>query len=128
MPPTLDGSAVFGYAVSVAEQPTANVHQLNEFFGVNGQQSLFGGTRGRTFLCTGTLMATSLIGIEFAKQQLESFADGLTHQLVDSNGIDWPNVIMVNDRVWTTEPRVTAAAGFGNGYGRRYRLTLLGLT
>ncbi len=54
---TLDGNPIFGDAVCVQHLPHPNTQQINEFFGINGQQTLFGGTRGRTFAISGVLSA-----------------------------------------------------------------------
>ncbi len=89
----LDGSNVFGVCVHVQHEPHPNVQQINEFFGVNGTQTVYGGTRGRTFLITGLLPSFGYYGIAFAENALLSFADGLPHQFTDTLGRVWSNVI-----------------------------------
>jgi hypothetical protein len=125
---TLDGSNIFGLATHVTENPVENEHQLNQYFGINGQQSLFGGTRGRTFTITGVLVASSPAGLTAARNVIENFANGLTHTLVDNFGDVYVNVIFKGDIDWTGPPRPGFNAGFGQGFFRPYKMTLIGLT
>ena len=125
---TLDGSGVFGTACTIEEQPMANVQQINEFFGINGNQSLFGGTRGRTFYVTGVFIGASPAAIETQKQFMLTYADGYIHTLFDNFGNQWPNVILNNDFKWTGIPRITSATIFGPQWARPYHMTMRGLT
>ena len=61
---TLDGNSIFGTAVSVVHNPHPNAQQINHFFGIDGQQTLFGGTRGRTFIISGVLSAPNICDSE----------------------------------------------------------------
>ena len=90
---TLDGNSIFGNAVTVIHNPHQNAQQINHFFGTDGQQTLFGGTRGRTFIISGVLSASSMPTLNAVEATLLSYADGLTHTLVDNRGRIWPNVI-----------------------------------
>ena len=90
---TLDGDPIFGDAVCVQHLPHPNTQQINEFFGINGQQTLFGGTRGRTFAISGVLSAPDIPTLNAVEATFLSYADGLPHTLVDNRGRSWSNVI-----------------------------------
>ncbi len=122
---TLDGNSIFGTAVSVVHNPHPNAQQINHFFGMDGQQTLFGGTRGRTFIISGVLSAASLPALNSVEATLLSYADGLTHTLVDNRGRTWPNVIFRGEYSPSpTGPRPLA----GGGWCLPYRLVMEGLT
>ncbi len=122
---TLDGNAIFGNAVNVAQSPHANAQQINHFFGVDGQQTLFGGTRGRTFVISGVLSASNITTLNGIEATLLSYADGLTHTLVDNRGRIWPNVVFRGEYTPSpTGPRPLA----GGGWCLPYRLVMEGLT
>ena len=105
--------------------PHPNVQQLNEFFGVNGVQTLFGGVRGRTFLISGVLVGDFVTDINNAEALLLSYADGLPHTLVDNRGRVWSNVIFRGEyQPFEQGPRLLA----GGGYCLPYKLTMMGLT
>jgi hypothetical protein len=122
---TLDGFAIFGDAVNIVHNPHLNAQQLNEFFGVNGVQTLFGGARGRTFLISGVLTAADLPTLNAVEATLLSYADGLPHTLVDNRGRVWLNVIFRGEyQPFEQGPRLLA----GGGYALPYKLTMMGLT
>ena len=123
--PTLDGSPVFGLACNVLHTPHPNAQQINEFFGITGVQTLFGGGRGRTFMISGVLVADDIPGINVVEAALLSFADGLPHTLVDNRGRVWQNVIFRGEyQPFEQGPRWLA----GGGYALPYKLTMMGLT
>jgi hypothetical protein len=122
---TLDGSPIFGIAVNVLHSPHPNVQQMNEFFGVNGVQTLFGGARGRTFMISGVLVGDDISAINSAEAILLSFADGLPHTLVDNRGRVWQNVIFRGEyQPFEQGPRWLA----GGGYCLPYKCVMMGLT
>jgi hypothetical protein len=122
---TLDGNPIFGYAVRVQHTPHPNSQQINEFFGVNGLQTLFGGTRGRTFLISGVLSAPDIPILNAVEATLLSYADGLPHTLVDNRGRTWFNVIFGGVYV----PCATGPCPVANGgWCLPYRLVMTGLT
>jgi hypothetical protein len=90
---TLDGNPVFGFAVHVVHSPRPNAQQMNEYFGLNGLQTLFGGQRGRMLMISGVLVGQSLGDITAAESALLSFADGQAHTLFDDRGREFDNVI-----------------------------------
>jgi hypothetical protein len=86
---------------------------MNVWFGINGQQTLFGGTRGRTFMISGVLAGESLLDINNAETALLSYADGLPHTLVDNRGRTWSNVIFRGEYQPSAEgPKPLAGGGW----------------
>ena len=122
---TLDGNTIFGTAVSVAQSPHPNAQQINHYFGIDGQQTLFGGTRGWSFIISGVLSASSLTALNGAEATLLSYADGLAHTLVDNRGRVWPNVIFRGE--YTPSPAGPRPLA-GGGWCLPYRLVMEGLT
>jgi len=122
---TLDGNPIFGEAVSVQHTPHPNAQQINEFFGINGQQSLFGGTRGRTFLISGVLTAVDIPTLNVVESTLLSYADGLPHTLVDNRGRTWLNVVFGGVYTPCSQGPYPLANG---GWCLSYRLVMTGLT
>jgi hypothetical protein len=122
---TLDGYPIFGDAVTVIHNPHPNAQQINQFFGIDGQQTLFGGTRGRTFIVSGVLTAPNMLILNTAETTLLSFADGLTHTLLDNRGRTWPNVIFRGE--YTPSPMGPCPLA-GGGWCLPYRLVMEGLT
>jgi hypothetical protein len=122
---TLDGNPVFGDAVNVIHNPHQNAQQISQFFGLNGQQALFGGTRGRTFIITGVLSASDISTLNAVEASLLSYADGLAHTLVDNRGRTWFNVIFRGEYTPSSAgPRPLA----GGGWCLPYRLVMEGLS
>jgi hypothetical protein len=122
---TLDGKSVLGEAVHVQLNPHPNAQQMNEFFGINGVQTLFGGARGRTLLISGVLIANDLPDINAAEAALLSFADGLPHTLIDDRGRAFGNVIFKGEyQSFEQGPRLLA----GGGWCLPYKCSMMGLT
>jgi len=122
---TLDGSPVFGLAVHVQMNPHPNAQQINEFFGVNGTQTLFGGTRGRTFMISGVLLGDQVADINAAEAALLAFADGNPHTLIDDRGRVFNNVIFRGEyQSFEQGPRPLA----GGGVALPFKCTMQGLT
>jgi hypothetical protein len=122
---TLDGNSIFGTAVSVVQNPHPNAQQINQFFGIDGLQTLFGGTRGRRFIISGVLSGSTMSTLNAVEATLLSYADGLTHTLVDNRGRIWPNVIFRGEfSPSPAGPRPLA----GGGWCLPYRLVMEGLT
>jgi len=98
---------------------------MNEFFGINGMQTLFGGQRGRTLLISGVLIGDTLLDINAAEGSLLSFADGLPHTLTDDRGRTFDNIIFKGEyQSFEQGPRLLA----GGGWCLPYKLTMTGLT
>jgi hypothetical protein len=122
---TLDGNPIFGYASTVVHNPHPNSQQINACFGINGRQTLYGGTRGRTFMISGVFAGDSLLAINSAESALLSYADGLPHTLVDNRGQTWNNVIFRGEYQPSAEgPRPLA----GGGWCLSFKCVMEGLT
>jgi hypothetical protein len=122
---TIDGSPVLGLAVHVQHNPQPNAQQMNEFFGINGIQTLFGGQRGRTLLVSGVLVGNTVDDINASEAALLNFADGLPHTLVDDRGRTFQNVIFKGEyQSFEQGPRALA----GGGWCLPYKISMTGLT
>ncbi len=96
--PTYGGAPIFGLAVRIDQQPTQSAQQVEAFFGVSGVLSLFGGTRGRTFIVSGVLYDVDLPSLNadeavFLPGVSGSYADGVARVLFDTRGRTWQNVV-----------------------------------
>ncbi|SRR5579883_76008 len=87
------GVPVFGLAVHIQHIPRANSQQIDAFFGVDGNVTLYGGSRGRVFEITGCLFGADIPSLIAAESTLLSYADGKARTLVDPIGRSFPNVI-----------------------------------
>jgi hypothetical protein len=121
----LDGNPVFGLANQVVHRPHANAHQINTFFGINGEQSVFGGTRGRIFQISGVFVAGDLPELNAVEAALLSYADGNTHTLTDDRFRVWSNVIFRGEY----EPAQMGPRPLpGGGFALPFKCTMEGLT
>jgi len=96
--PTYGGVAMFGLAVHIEQVPQPAAQQLDAFFGASGLLSLYGGSRGRTFLIAGVLYAVDVPTLNadenlFTPGVSGSMADGIARLLFDTRGRTWSNVI-----------------------------------
>lgn len=124
MDPTLDGVAAFGTACHVVHIPNATQNQVDAFFGVTGNVSLFGGGRGRVFEVTGVFVGEDLASAVAAEDLLLSYADGIARQFSDTQGRSWPNVIFRGEyQPDPTGPKITDF-----GWCLPFRCVLHGLT
>jgi hypothetical protein len=121
MAATYNGQAIFGYSVTMPHVVNPPAEQINAFFGVSGQQSLYGGTRGRVFEVSGLLYGADLIALNAAEDLFLSYIDGIARVLVDTRGRAWPNVIC---RTFQPQGRVIRD---NRGYYLPYRALLTGL-
>lgn len=90
---TLGGSAIFGLAITVQMVEAEPAMQVDSFFGLDGTVSLFGGTRGRTFVVRALMVGADASGLAANLQALWNHNDGVGRVLVDSLGIAWPDVV-----------------------------------
>ncbi len=89
---TYDGGAIFGRAVKVKMLANPSASQISEYFGVGGQQSSYGGSRGRTFLVEGLIF--SYDGDPAAQTALIlSYDDGIGRVFYHDFWGTWPGVI-----------------------------------
>lgn len=90
---TLNGSNVFGYAVRFKWLPNPTAQQVNEFFGVSGLQSLFGGERGSILSVEGTFFGPNAAIVIAQESLLLSYRDGIARTLVDDWGTVYPDFV-----------------------------------
>jgi hypothetical protein len=88
-----DGQALFGLAVRVMVVDNPTAAQVASFFGVTGQVSLFGGSRGRAFEISGVLVAPDLPTLNTMEALIRSYDDGIARAFVDTKGVAWPGVV-----------------------------------
>jgi len=122
---TYDGQAIFGLAVSVHHQMNPTAQQMNSFFGIQGVQAVFGGTRGRVFYINGLLTAADQPGVRAAQAAIFSYADGVPRELRDTFGYTWSNVIFKGD---FQEGQFVHAVNGTYSVGMAYKAVFIGLT
>lgn len=90
------GAEIFGLAVQWSTTNNPRELQLNSFFGVDGLESLDGGSRGRTTLVAGVLRAPDSASLASIENNFRSLQDGAARTLVDGSGTTWEEVILEN--------------------------------
>ncbi len=123
---TFDGGLYLGVAVRVEHVPNATAVMISEFFGIQGQLALFGGTRGRTLLVTGVLVASTIAGLNALEEVWggEQFNDGNVHTLIDDRGRVFENLIYTGQ----FQPSADGPKAMWNGWLIPYRIAFQGLT
>ena len=126
---TLGGDSPFGLVLECRHAPRATAQQVNAFFGVTGQQAVFGGGRGRSFAVKGLLIAGDIAGIRAMEDAIETYADGVPRTLdvghADGSATSYENVIFMGEYQPQGDPRPNIETG---SYVQAYTLTLHGLT
>jgi hypothetical protein len=126
IPPTLNGSPVFGLAVRVQYQPRPSAQQINTFFGINGVTLVWGGSRGRTFTVSGVLVGADIPSLAQAEAILTSYDDGIARIFTDTWGRAWPAVVFSGQ--YQPDPQGPQILCDGSGsWGLPYRCTLYSL-
>jgi hypothetical protein len=123
-PSSYAGAFIFGAAVSVVQIPKSNAQQINNFFGISGSITLYGGGRGRLFLISGVLVADDLADLNSAEALLLSYADGIARTLIDTRGRTWLNVIFRGE----FRPDAGGPKPTDNGWCLPYKAVFHGLT
>lgn len=118
------GATIFGLAVHITHIPKANATQLDAFFGVNGNVTLFGGSRGRVFEISGVLYGVDEASLLAAEATLLSYADGIARTLIDPIGRVFANVIFDG----TYQPSADGPKWNSNYVVLPYRAAFHGLT
>jgi len=120
--PSYGGVPLFGTAVKIKHTVNPTAQQLNAFFGVSGQQAIFGGSRGRVFMVRGVWTANDPSVLRSTHEALLlSYADGVARTLVDTFGVAWSPVIYRGDY---SHDELSFA---GNGYALPFRAVFHGL-
>ncbi len=92
--PFFGGVNIFGTAVVMITTDQPREKQINGFFGLNGLETLDGGSRGRTTEVRGLLEGSSAANLALTESAFRSYADGQTRVLVDNLGSTWANVCL----------------------------------
>lgn len=114
--PSFDGQLLFGLAVSFVTLPNTPAVQRNSFFGVDGVESLGGGTRGYTTTVTGLRFGTAAADLAAIEQLGREYANGRSYTLIDTSGTVWEQVQCM---AFEPQGRVRSDPQ-GIGYSRAY--------
>lgn len=130
---TLDGDNPFGFAVEMKMVQRPTVEQISEFFGVDGQFSLYGGKRGRHFMVRGHLYGSNIAALNAAEAVFDTsqdgnIADGVARTLVTPRGVVYENVIYRGEYEPDERGPLLGYTPAGFGYTLKYALMLHGLT
>jgi hypothetical protein len=117
--PTLDGIPVFGLVTKFTPEFHPAAVQESAFFGQDGILALWGGKRGAVFHIEGVFQEANPIIINLDIAAIMAFAGPGLHQLIDTSGNIWNNVLF----------RGRLQAGHcaypnANGYVRTYSMML----
>lgn len=123
-----DGSYIFGFCKSFNHVPNSTVSQANEFFGVDGTHSLYGGTRGRTFQIEGYFVGQFKEDCLAAEAVLQSYADGIARVITDNFGRSYDNVIFEGRYQPSPAGPRPAVLGGSYVYALEYKCEFRGLT
>ena len=124
--PTYDGNAIFGAATRMKMLLNPTAQQINAFFGVSGQQAIYGGSRGRTFMVEGLWIEDDPATIRASDEALLlSYADGIARTLTDTFGASWDNVIF---KAEYSHGDLVFNPNGGGGYGLPFKCVFHGLT
>ncbi len=121
-----DGQPIFGISTVVRHQPNLTSSQISAFFGLTGNQSLFGGGRGRGFLISGVFPGFDPAGCVASEAFMLSYADGIARLLVDNVGYPFPNVCFYGDYQRTSTPQFLST--FDGTWILPYKAVFIGLT
>jgi hypothetical protein len=116
------GVAIFGAAVSMTTADNPRETQVNSYFGLNGLETLDGGSRGRITDARGVLYGASALLLATAEGLFRSYNDGVCRLLIDSMGTAWPNV-----RLLRFQPQGRARQSADGTYFRAYQAQFLHL-
>lgn len=119
--PIYDGSpSLFGVATNVTYGPIPAVRQENQFFGLDGTQSLHGGIRGTQINVRGVLVGETIDDVGDAQVLLNSYVDGVGRTFVDNFGRSYANVLVTSFVI--PDPVGIKPCNFG--YAMPYTITL----
>ena len=91
----LDGNAVFGNGDHTIKPTSWGRESVQRgFAGLNGVLSIDMGQRERTLEQRGTLSADSLLSLRALQEDITTYIDGQSHELVDQEGLSYSNVLM----------------------------------
>lgn len=116
------GAFIFGAAVKCSMVKNPSAEQMNAFFGVNGTQRMFGGSRGRAFFVEGVLFGATMGDLSDAELIILSYEDGIGRAFVDSYGRSWPSVVFRGE--YQPQGRILQDA---RGFYQEYKVIFHGL-
>lgn len=117
--PSFNGLPIFGRSPTIKTAINRPSRQENAFFGVNGKESLAGGTRGFVTIASGVLCGDTAGDLAAALGNFWALADGRSHVLIDSFGVAWPDVTL--DSFEPDEPvRQDPTRGYFVRYSARF--------
>ena len=117
------GVNLFGTSVSFSTLDRPRQIQANSYFGVDGVESLDGGSRGRSTVVSGVLFAPSPAGLASTESAFRNYSDGMSRDLIDGFGSLWPNVLLES-----FQPQGRARRTPDGIYFRPYRARFFHLT
>lgn len=123
---TYGGFAIFGLVQSCVAVPNAPATQKASFFGVNGQLSKFGGTRGTKVTITAVLNDSSMAALNADEQIILSYCDGVARTLTDVRGRQFDNMLFEGD--YHPDPMGPKPMAGGEGWCFKYTISFVGLT
>lgn len=118
------GVDIFGSAVSISVDRHPNAEQRDEYFGIDGETTLYGGQRGITFSVRGVFVADNITDLIATEAFFLSYADSIARTLVDPIGRSFSNVYFKGD--YKPDPGGNKFAG--TGVCLPYTATFYGLT
>jgi hypothetical protein len=124
---TYGGIDIFIRPFATTHNPRPSAQQLSDFFGVSGQQALWGGFRGRLLEISGMLYAPDMDTLNayegvWTAPQTGLKGDGIARDLVDTRGRTWPSCLCMD---FQPESQVRIDPQWG--YFFRYRSAFHGL-
>jgi hypothetical protein len=118
------GNDIFGSAVSIQRVPHPNAEQRDEYFGVDGETTLYGGQRGNTFAIKGVFVADNIADLIATEAVFLSYADSIARTLIDPIGRVFSNVYFKGDY----QPDPAGNHFVGAGVSLSYTATFFSLT
>ena len=114
--PRLDGYPCFGLVTSFQPSPIPARRQLDSYFGIPGQVSLFGGALGYRFQIAGVLQDYDIASLNNDIAFLLSFVDANVHTLLDTSGNTWQNVQFDGEISFDPAGPLITVVGWIRGY------------
>jgi len=122
--PSYGGIPMFGLVTSFVMTPNPAARQIDAIFGQDGELSLYGGARGRTFQIAGVLLDVDIEGLNVDEGVILNTEGPTPQTLVDTRGNSWPNVVF--DGEYRPDP--SGPHPTDTGWCLAYRMTLHGLS
>ncbi len=115
MSATYGGVFLFGTNPKMKTVNEPRSIQKNEFFGLDGVETLDGGGRGFKTIATGWFIASDAPTYRSLWSTAHSYVDNIARVVVDTSGESWASVRLVRVSPTTVLHR-TASGGYMRGY------------